>query len=374
MPPSGFAGSKPARLENASVTLNTDPWDGWPDGEFEIDVTYDELPAFDDFKIHWAHRGRSERGGNEHADNWKKGKQYTRTCLGVIVCDNPNCRAAVRPGTSPEKIYRQLQEPCSGDNCYSQVFHQKCNIQANTYKWSGGVHFCNSGVHTHDRPHALHALKHEQERFTKVVKANPNTGPLGLIVGVPGIDGPGESVADISPVYVNIDRVSKERRKIKQTTDSGGDSFIAAFSKFDEDYPGFVIFRVFGKVTVISVQSPFMQSNLIKSESSKIKDRAVNGTVNDAAHGWWRVRNSLLMITSAYSPLLSRWVPGVMSYTNGASKEHFKYHFLAVFHSMADEAKERGIPLEDWLFAGVSKICFLPTILYANLLNLDDGF
>lgn len=150
--------------------------------------------------------------------------------------------------------------------------------------------------------------------------------------------------------------MAKERRKIKQTTDSGGDSFIAAFSKFDEDYPGFVISRIFGKVTVVSVQSPFMRSNLVKPESLKIKDRAVNGTVNNAAHGWWRVRNSLLMITSAYSPLLFRWVPGVMSYTNGASAEHFKYHFLAVFYSMAEEANERGIPLGDWLFAGVSKL------------------
>ena len=67
------------------------------------------------------------------------------------------------------------------------------------------------------------------------MKAHPNTGPLGLIVGVPGLTGPSESVADISNVFLNVDRVKKEQQKIKHDTDSGGDNFIAAFAKFTED-------------------------------------------------------------------------------------------------------------------------------------------
>lgn len=56
-------------------------------------------------------------------------------------------------------------------------------------------------VRLHDRPtHILHLLPHERSQFETVVKSHPKTGPLGLIVGVPGIDGPGESVADISDV------------------------------------------------------------------------------------------------------------------------------------------------------------------------------
>jgi hypothetical protein len=87
------------------------------------------------------------------------------------------------------------------------------------------------------------------------VKAHPNTGPLGLIVGVPGLTEPGESVADISDVLLNADRVKKERQKIKHDTDSGGDNFIAAFAKFTEEYPGFVIYSTLGMITVISVQT-----------------------------------------------------------------------------------------------------------------------
>ena len=41
-----------------------------------------------------------------------------------------------------------------------------------------------------------------------IVKAHPNT--LGLIVSVPGLTGPGDSVADISDVFLNVDCISKE--------------------------------------------------------------------------------------------------------------------------------------------------------------------
>jgi hypothetical protein len=41
------------------------------------------------------------------------------------------------------------------------------------------------------------------------------SGPCALITGVPTFEGPGESVADISDVLLNVDWVSKERRKVK---------------------------------------------------------------------------------------------------------------------------------------------------------------
>ena len=77
----------------------------------------------------------------------------------------------------------------------------------------------------------LNISKTEQVRFETLVNTNPTTGPLGLIVGVPGINGPGESVADISEsdVFLNAGRVGKERLKVEANSHSGGDSLIAAF-------------------------------------------------------------------------------------------------------------------------------------------------
>ena len=77
----------------------------------------------------------------------------------------------------------------------------------------------------------LHISKTEQVRFETLVNTNPTTGPLGLIVGVPGINGPGESIADISEsdVFLNAGRVGKEQLKVEANSHSGGDSLIAAF-------------------------------------------------------------------------------------------------------------------------------------------------
>ncbi|KAF8810586.1 hypothetical protein BYT27DRAFT_7221923 [Phlegmacium glaucopus] len=184
-------------------------------------------------------------------------------------------------------------------------------------------------------------------------------GPLGLIVGVPGVNGPGESVADISDVFLNAGRVGKERLKIKKGSQSsgGGDAFIVAFAKFSEEHRGFVIFSQPDAVTVIS---------------ERLLDGPINGLVNDAAHGWWRERNSLLVMSSSYCPYLLCWVPGVISYTNGASAVHFKCHFLAVLQSIAYEAELKGFQIMDFSEAERSgfKMAFIE---FWNLLARING-
>jgi hypothetical protein len=149
---------------------------------------------------------------------------------------------------------------------------------------------------------------------------------------------------------LNAQRVSKERAKVKKGHVQGADALIASFSKFAADHPNFVIHSNLGEHTVISVQTNFMRSQLLKDEPM---EEPVNGMVNDGAHGWWKERNSLLVISSVYCPTLLCWVPGVLSYTNGASAQHFEHHFLAVFMSIAFEAESRGIVVVDAIFAGV---------------------
>jgi len=326
-------------------------WDGWPDGYFEKDFTFQEYDVTGRLKVHWAHRvGGGDRKGDLDAEQWENGKRSWRQCLGIISCDNPRCEVITRPNTTPHRISIQLQKPCL---CGAELSHHTCKVRSTLWTWSGGVHYDNGGIHTHARPtHILHLLPHEKIQFETIVESYPKTGPLALIVGVPRIDGPGESVADISDALLNAGRVSKEKQKIKKGSGLTGDSFIAAFARFSKDHSGFVVHAQLGEVAVISLQSPFMVSQLVKNGSV---EGPVNGTVNDAAHGWWKTRTSLLMITSAYSPDLLCWVPGLFSYTNGASAQHFKYHFVGLFQSIAMEAESRKIPVTDHLFAGVGK-------------------
>ncbi|KAJ7864093.1 hypothetical protein B0H14DRAFT_2348646, partial [Mycena olivaceomarginata] len=193
----------------------------------------------------------------------------------------------------------------------------------------------------------------EKNEFSKVVEQNPSAGPLKLLVGRPGVHGPGESVADISPVLFNAERIKYERRRIlKGARRPGGDSFSEAFARFEEKHPGFILEAQFGDVSVIVMQTPFMSSKLVESV---IDDDAVNGIVSDAAHGFWQERNGILIISSTFEPdRLKCWVPGIMSYSNGGTAEHYRIHFVHLFMGMARECLSREIAVTDGLFANVS--------------------
>jgi hypothetical protein len=324
-------------------------WDGWPDGFFERDFTFHDVDNYNNLQVHWATKTHGHRGGFDSSDTWEHGKKQHRECLGIIECDNPDCLITIRPQTTRARIDKQLRERCK---CGAVLDHTTCDVKSFTWTYSKGVHFVNGGFHKHARPgHILHISKDEQVRFEAIVNTHPTVGPLALIVGVPGVNGPGESVADISDVFVNAGRVGKERLKIKKGGQvGGGDAFISAFAKFSQEYRGFVIFSQLDVVTVISVQSVLMRTEMVKE---RLLDGPINGLVNDAAHGWWKERTSLLVMSSSYCPDLLCWVPGVISYTNGASAEHFKCHFLAVLQSIAHEASLKGHPVTDKLFAGV---------------------
>lgn len=358
---------KAAETTVAQTDFASNEWDGWPDGSWEMDLTYDEFESSGNLQIHWAHVvGGGDRKGDEHASNWISGKKSSRRCLGIIECDNPICRVITRPHTSSKGIDKQLHQACS---CGAVLSRVECDVTAYLWKWSRGVHYSNGGYHGHRRPtHLLHLLKGEQSKFEEIVKAYPKSGPLQLVVGVPGLDQPGVSVADISDVLLNAHRVSKERQKVKRSQGLSADGFLATFSQFSANHPGFVLHSVMTEVIVVCVQTDFMRSQLVRNMQI---DGSVNGMVNDAAHGWWKERNSLLMVSSSYCPALLCWVPGVLSYTNGATENHFMHHFFAVFYSIAQEAESRSQVVADELFAGVS---FSKNLGYiSNYYNLGHG-
>ncbi|KAF9545917.1 hypothetical protein CPC08DRAFT_649234, partial [Agrocybe pediades] len=284
-------------------------WDGWPNDAVEEDYTFSEFEETGNLRIHWANRGHSPRGGDADASCWEEGKRQKRTCLGAILCNDSTCDIVIRPQTSVKQIESQLSSLCpaaenENNTSHSRsltLYHVTCDVVATTYRWEEGVHFSNSGA-------------------------------LSLMVGVPTLEGPGASVMDIGDVYKNRDRVDKERQEIVRSLDSGGDKFIFTFADFCRDHPEAIVYSVFGEVTVISVQTPFMRSNLIKDDALT---GPVNGIVNDATHSYWKEKNALLMISSCYCPILFCWLPGLMSYTNGGTEQHFTHHFYALFTTMA---------------------------------------
>ncbi len=331
-------------------------WNGWPDGQFACDLTFEEYEKTGNLKIHWAHRVMGgDRTGDLHATVYQKGKRRARRCLGTLDCENPDCEVVVRPHVRPEAIDKQMISGCP--KCHSSLTRVTCDNISKIWIYAGGVHYENGESHSHGRlPHILGLLPEEQERFESIVKAHPNAGPLELIHGVATINGPGESVADISECLINADRVNKEKQKYSRSQGMTGDAFVSAFSEFCKKNPGFVIFSQVSDVTVICFQSGFMASQLVKEG---ILDGPVNGLVTDATHSFFKDREAKLVISSIYSPDLACWVPGIFSYTNGSTIQHYKYHFLALFQSIEHESSLRGIEITDEMFAGVRTYFFI---------------
>ncbi|KAJ6523273.1 hypothetical protein DFH09DRAFT_1420994, partial [Mycena vulgaris] len=328
-------------------------WDGWPDGDFSATFSMPFVEQHDNLHVHWASAPLGGRGGSTEAPTWEGGKVTRRRCQGVIECESDACAVVTRPQTRRTGIEKQLAQACA---CGEKLVHHACDVVSVLHTFQDGVHYQNGGTHDHSRPTVrLHMGKKERQEFTRIVRDQPATGPLRLLVGRPGVNGPGDSVADISPVLVNADRIKYERRKILQGRGPGGhggDNFIKEFAKFEAANPGFIRTSQFGLVSVIVMQTSFMAARLIKSSS--VDAEAVNGIVSDAAHGVWRERNSLLIVSSTYEPVqLKCWVPGIVSYSNGGTIQHYRIHFFELFVSMAEECDARGIEVTDDLFANV---------------------
>ncbi|KAJ6462670.1 hypothetical protein C8R47DRAFT_1239841, partial [Mycena vitilis] len=169
-------------------------WDGWPDGDFSRLFSLEEAEACDNLRVHWASEPLSggSGGGSAQADTWPEGKITRRKCQGVIACTNPSCDILIRPQTRAAGIRKQLAEPCS---CGHALTHERCGIVSVLHTFKHGVYYENGGFHSHLRVH-----------------------------------GPGQSVADISPVLYNSQRIKYERRKILKGSggNGGADNTIAS--------------------------------------------------------------------------------------------------------------------------------------------------
>ncbi|KAJ7190032.1 hypothetical protein GGX14DRAFT_328543, partial [Mycena pura] len=334
-----------------SATTGETDWDGWPDGQFTALFSMEFVERHDNLRVHWATQTLGGRGGSTTADTWQGGKLTRRKCLGIIECDADDCLITIRPQSRPSGIEKQLSQSCV---CGGKLHHQPCGLLSTLHTYKNGVFYQNGGNHQHSRPTVrLHLGADEREQFSKIVEQHPKTGPLQLVVGHPTATGPAPSVANISPVLLNTDRVKYERRRVLKGGDGlGGDNFLKEFAKFEGANPDFIRKSQFGQVSVIIMQTSFMASRLIKSVS--MDDDAVGGLVSDAAHGFWRERNSLLVVSSTYEPVhLKCWVPVLITYSNGGSAEHYRIHFFELFASFAEQCDQRKIELIDDMFANV---------------------
>ncbi|KAL1715944.1 hypothetical protein EV715DRAFT_293655 [Schizophyllum commune] len=333
---------------NSVITYDDEaaPWDPWPDGLLKRTYSYEHARTSQDFMVHWSMTCQGGiLQGSALAVEWQDGLRRIRTCNGILECQK--CPLIVRPQTRESNIAKQLALPCPLHNCGGQLVHRSCNVVMRTWQYRDGVHVEHSSYHAHRRPtHVLHLTNDEKKRLRTIFKEHPTAGPLELIIGHAGRP----SVADtISPLLVNADRVRAERNQFRRQTHQ---DFPTAFASFSEDHDGFIVAHKFAEdgITLVCMQSDFMRTQLYQAQ---VADRNVCGIVTDAAHKFWREKHCVLIISSVYSHTLSRWVPGLMSYSDGSTAAHYCYHFLILFHSIALQCQKQGAPVTDEILANV---------------------
>ncbi|KAJ7210149.1 hypothetical protein GGX14DRAFT_363843, partial [Mycena pura] len=330
-------------------------WNPWTDGMWERTYPREYFEQCQ-FAVHWAcevRGGKRNTVGSSRAKERLDGVHTLRLCLGVMKCANRHCDIITRPQTKNSGRLAQIQAGCS---CGSQLVHHKCSIRMEYWVYRDGAHFRHSGYHHHERVPARHLTPRERAQFETVIHEHPRMGPAQLLTGRPAVNGPGPSVANISPVLLNQHRIQYERRKIlnpenkvRLATDR---RFLPKLERFKAKHPEWTIgLHCEGKINVIVLQSPWQRRMGLKD---KIRSEAVNGIVSDACHDYFAGHNQLLFLSSTFEPThLKCWVPIVMTYSNGATAVHYRIHFLYLFRGLAQRCEEIDHDVTDELFANV---------------------
>jgi hypothetical protein len=328
-----------------------------------IMATKEQAALVDGFMVHWAMKGSGKglhSGFNEDAETWEMGKYNRKKCLGHMRCDRPKCQVIVRPKTTEDARNRQLRADCQ---CGGQLtWYNDCPARIIVRTWAQGVRFEHQGQHNHPAlTHELHITSKARAVFERLVYNNSKLGALALTVGAQGR----VPVSDIAAPLTNRDRVRHELKKTRKKQREANDllaSDLADWAARNEEYVRW--YHNEDGIEVLCLQSAFMATlplfDLDSEESERNEElQAVLGHVSDAAQGFWRNKNDLLVVSSVYSCFLLEYVPVVVTYMNGQSAEHYRHHFAVLFTSICDEADRRKLSIEKLDFSPCAGVCVL---------------
>ncbi|ESK81193.1 hypothetical protein Moror_2275 [Moniliophthora roreri MCA 2997] len=222
-----------------------------------------------------------------------------------------------------------------------------CSNVSTIVKYQGGVWYWNSTKHTHDIFVSRKRLAPQQQMCLEaLLKANP-TAKAAALQSRNTVSG--ESLLDISNCFVNENVARNVVQNAQGPSLPSSNDFVSQFCVFQQNHPNFIIAEhMLNGIAVITCRTQWMAEWLIMVSKNP---KELNGSVLDAAHGWFRVPASLLITTSIFSKSMQHWVPGIYSYSNGATAIHYEYHFLAMMRSMQVTKAQMGQVVVDRDFA-----------------------
>ncbi|KAJ7877422.1 hypothetical protein B0H14DRAFT_2567791 [Mycena olivaceomarginata] len=184
-------------------------WDFWPDGEFQCVVSAQDLQDSGNLATNWVLETTRDRG-TTRARSWHQGHELRWRCLGTIECHGKTCPIELAPASRAVDRHKQLGQLCI---CGETLRLRLCGVESSLFRFRDGAVFIHRGFHTHS------AFTHSSM----------------------------PSVAKISPLLVNADRVKYERQKVLRGSGGhGGDHFLSEFAKIEASNPNFIRSSQFG--------------------------------------------------------------------------------------------------------------------------------
>ena len=255
--------------------------------------------------------------------------------MGVLACSRDGCGGIARPQTKVRRLKQQLlDERCTLDTCGGVYEHIACSARSEIHTDDSTMIFKHLGEHEHDPPPKIHINLAAAKQFADAVAANPLSSPIRLVTGSSLGPGPGQSVAILDESLNNAGRVAYYRSAVLANGNvprAGGDKFIDSLHAFAADNPDFVSSIQLVPLVLITLQSPYMASEMSKEI---IANEGNHGFVTDANHGFWSDDRKYLFMTTTYSTRLHGWVPILFAYSGGQSEAHYREYFLQLFLTM----------------------------------------
>ncbi|KIK56290.1 hypothetical protein GYMLUDRAFT_248037 [Collybiopsis luxurians FD-317 M1] len=312
-------------------------WDPWANGHFWVDVTHEEFTQTKNLGVHWATKNSSFHNGkgSVHSSTVDGAKVTAKKCLGVIACSNESCIAIFHPHISPENHAKQ------------QI---RNDISTLRYRYINGPPHSHSHI-----PDVACTTAAEDKRFKAAYESHPNATPTQMMAGAPAPSGYGPGAAELGYKFCNQDYTGYLLWRLHARDGNGPTSAFGVFNKLGEwkALHSDVFCQDFtsSNMVCISLQTEWMWQQVLP-DMADVED-PLHGILSDAPHKYWEDPNGHLIVSSIFSPLLVKWVPVLFTYANGATADHYQYHFLILIQRVAQTAIEWGLEINDDIFAGV---------------------
>ncbi|EGG04514.1 uncharacterized protein MELLADRAFT_88787 [Melampsora larici-populina 98AG31] len=216
-----------------------------------------------------------------------------------------------------------------------------------------------------------------KSQLKDMVVNDPKTGPLGLKVGRAhaGTD-PIRTVVDVHPSFGNAERLGYLRRLFlveaglmpDSKDKDGGDRWLLQLIHWTTNGMRIVSESLKVEDIHISFQSKWMSEVLVHEENGVSYE---GGLLSDVTYRFFN--HGYLMTTSMYCEKIERFVPVLLTWMNGLSKDHYKSHFKTLLQQIKDTAKsdEQKNNLTEQIvdFSQAQKVGFMSA--YMEVFNVD---